>query len=394
MTKFHPRVPITPVLSRASVSGARARPACVLDAGAVRLVTSGRAAIALALREMGVGRGDEVLVPAYHSPSMVPPVCWLGARPVFYRVGPDASVDLDDAASRITPATRAIMVTAYFGFPQDLAAIRAFCDSHGLLMLEDCAHSFFGEHKGRPAGAWGDYAVASSMKFFPVYDGGCLVSARHSLAGVGLRPAGAGFEAKAVLAALEGGFAYGRLPLLEALLRAPLWLKDALWQRVKSRRGGAPAALAPASSDSAFDFEPGWVDKRCSRFSQALMTLSSGARIVTLRRAHYRALEQALRGLSGCRPLYPALPDGVCPWQFPLLVEDPEPVFEALHAAGVPVVRFAQQRWPGMDPAAFPDSAALARQVLAFPCHQELRPDELAWMAGQVRAAVMAQVPA
>ena len=228
MTEARPRIPIAPVLSCASFSGgAGARPLSVLDAGQVRMVTSGRVAIALALRAMGVGPGDEVLVPAYHSPSMVPPVLWRAAAPVFYKVRPDASVDLDDVASRLTAASKAIMVTSYFGFPQDLSAIRAFCDAHGLQMLEDCAHSFFGEHHGRPVGSWGDYAIASSMKFYPIYEGGCLISARHALDGVALVSAGSGFEAKAALAALEYSFGYGRLAPLRALLRIPMRLKDA-----------------------------------------------------------------------------------------------------------------------------------------------------------------------
>ena len=107
-----PLVPLAPILSAASFR--RAAPAhlpTLLDAGQARLVTSGRVAIALALREMGVGPGHEVLVPAWHSPSMIPPVLWRGARPVFYRLRPDASIDLDDLAAKIGPATRAVMVT-------------------------------------------------------------------------------------------------------------------------------------------------------------------------------------------------------------------------------------------------------------------------------------------
>lgn len=389
MTETPPSIPIAPVLSRASFSGAAPGPVSILDAGQACLVTSGRIAIALALREMAVGGGDEVLVPAYHSPSMVPPVLWRGATPVFYKVRADASVDLDDVAGKVGPATRAIMVTNYFGFPQDLAAIRAFCDARGLLMLEDCAHCFFGEHLGRPFGSFGDYAIGSSMKFFPIYEGGCLVSARRSLDHLALRSGGAGFEAKAALAALEKGFAYGRLPVLRALLRLPMRLKDAVWGRLKAlrRSGAAPAALAPASSDSGFDFEPRWLDVRSAWFSRTVMTLAGRARIAALRRRHYLVLEQAVRGVPGCRPLYPALPDGVVPWQFPLLADDPEPVFARLHAAGVPIVRFGQVRWPGMDEATCADSAALSRQVLAFPCHQELREDELAWMTAHIRRA-------
>lgn len=397
MTEQRPRMPIAPVLSRASFSPVPGRrPRSVLDAGQVCKPTSGRVAIALALRRMGVQAGDQVLVPAYHSPSMVPPVLWCGATPVFYRIGPDASVDLADVAARLGPATRALMVTHYFGFPQDMAAIRALCDAHGLQLLEDCAHAFFGEHGGRPLGSWGDYAIASSMKFFPTYEGGCLVSHRHPLDGIKLRSAGLGFEAKAALAALENSFAYGRLPLVRTLLRLPLRLKDQAWRALKSRRAvatGAPS-LTPASSDSGFDFEPRWVDKRTSLFSRAVMACASTRRIAELRRRHYLALEEAVRGLPGCRPLFARLPEGVVPWQCPLVFDDPDGVFERLHAAGVPLVRFAEQRWPGVDAATCPNSAMLARRVLALPCHQELHADELAWMAGQLRAALQPRVQA
>ena len=227
------------------------------------------------------------------------------------------------------------------------------------------------------------------MKFFPTYEGGALVSARHSLSGVALTPGGAGFEAKAALAALESSFAYRRLPLVHALLRLPLWLKDRAWGAFKkSRSSAAPVALAPSSSDSGVQFEPRWIGKRSSMFSRAVMALASTGRIAALRRKHYLLLEGAARGLPGVRPLFTHLPDGVVPWQFPLLADDPEPLFAALHAAGVPVVRFASTLWPGVDAQTCPNSVALSRKVLALPCHQELRDDELAWIAAQLRKAL------
>ncbi|QYF95069.1 DegT/DnrJ/EryC1/StrS family aminotransferase [Massilia sp. PAMC28688] len=386
-----PRVPLAPLLSLSTFAAPRLpRPACVLDAGAVRLVTSGRIAIALALREMGVGAGDEVLVPAYHSMSMIPPVLSLGAHPVFYKVGADAALDLDDVASKLTAATRAIMVTSYFGIPQDLARIRAFCDLHGLLMLEDCAHCFFGEHGGRPVGSWGDYAIASSMKFFPIYEGGALVSARHALTTGRLSSAGRGFEAKAALNALERSFAYGRLPLVKALLWLPLRLKSALWNMIKRRAPAGAPALTPSSSDSSYDFDPRWLDKQSSRFSRFVVRRASHARIVAQRRANYRFLELACASLPLCRPLFAALPPGACPWLFPLVVEQPEKLFRRLHNAGVPMTRFAEALWPGVDAGVCANSVHLSRHIIAFPCHQALLPEELAWMSGAIREALTA----
>lgn len=363
------------------------RPPSVLDAGDVRLVTSGRIAIALALREIGAGPGDAVLVPAYHSKSMVAPVVACGAEPVFFQVGADTMASLDDIAAKRDARVKAIMVTSYFGFPQPLAEIRAWCDRHAIALIEDCAHAFFGRHAGRSAGGWGDYAIASSMKFFPIYEGGALVSARHKLSAPQPRSAGTGFEAKAALSALENSFAYRRLPLIEAMLWLPMRLKALLWRMVK--RSGA-AALTPSSSDSSYEFDPRWLDKRSSLFSRLVLRHASHGRIVAQRRANYAALADALSGLPGCRPLHGRLPEGVCPWLFPLLVDDPEPLFARLHAAGVPMTRFADTLWPGVDAAVCANSAHLSRHVLGFPCHQELRADELAWMIATIGAAVLA----
>ena len=384
MSTPRPHVPLAPVLSADAFGHAHAP--SVLDAGPARLVTSGRIAIANALREMQIGPGDAVLVPAYHSLSMIPPVLACGAAPVFYKVGLDAAVDLADIAAKLTPAVKVLMVTSYFGFPQALKLLRAFCDQRGLLLLEDCAHCFFGVHEDRAVGSWGDYAVASSMKFFPIYEGGCLVSARHALAAPAPSGAGAGFEIKAGLNALENSFPYGRLPLLRALLWAPLRLKEALWALRRLAPNAAP--LAPSSSDSSVEFDPAWLDKRSSWFSRTVLRRSSHGRIVERRRAHYRQLEQALAGLPGCRPLFAHLPDGACPWMLPLWVEQPQAVFERLLAAGVPVTRFAQSLWPGVDDSVCANSVALSRHVLAFPCHQALRADEVTWLGVAVNAAL------
>lgn len=386
-------VPLSPVLSLASFGAPRqGKPRGVLTAGPARLVTSGRIAIANALQEMGIGAGHKVLVPAYHSLSMIPPVLACGATPLFYKVGLDAAVDLVDMGARLDSTVRAVMVTNYFGMPQALERVRAFCDLHNLLMLEDCAHCFFGEHAGRPVGSWGDYAIGSSMKFFPIYEGGCLVSAHHTLRATPPHSAGTGFEAKAGLNALETSFSWGRLTLLHALLWLPLRVKDALRRRAAKGANGstAPAALAPSSSNSSVEFDPSWLDKRSSWFSRMVLRRASHARIVTLRRAHYLHLQQALAGLPGCRPLFGQLPAQACPWMFPLWVDDPEPLFARLVSGGVPVTRFAQSLWPSVDESVCANSVALSRQVLAFPCHQELRPDELAWLAKAIRAALLA----
>lgn len=385
------QLPTGPVLSLASFRHSGAPPVpSILDAPQQRYVTSGRVAIALALRQAGVQAGDKVLVPAYHCASMIEPVIWAGATPVFYRIQADTAVDLDDLAAKADARCKLLLATNYFGFPQDLPALRAFCDARGLQLLEDCAHAFLGSVGGRPLGSWGDYAIASSMKFFPLYEGGCLVSARHPLDQVQLHSAGAGFEVKSLLNTLEGGFRYGRMPLLRVLSWAPLQLKSLLWRLLKARRTADAAPLAPGSSDGGFSFDPRWLDKRSALASRLMLRLVSRRRMGALRRRHYLKLQQALGQLPGCQPLHASLPDGVYPWVFPLRVEQPQALFRSLKARGVPVVRFGEFLWPGVDASVCANSVTLSRQVLQLPCHQELREQELDWMIAQVRSAVEA----
>ncbi|WP_332531834.1 aminotransferase class I/II-fold pyridoxal phosphate-dependent enzyme [Massilia sp.] len=386
-------IPPVPVLALASFGG-RARPALpsLLDGNAVQLVSSGRIAIGMALRALGIGPGDTVLVPAYHSLSMIPPVHWCGASVIFYRIHSDTTADLDDITRLLGPRVKAVIVTHFFGFPQDLTGLRALCDTHRIGLVEDCAHCFFGAHDGVAVGSSGDYAIGSSMKFFPIFEGGCLVSRRHKLPGH-LHGAGAGFEAKAALGALESAFSYGRLTPLRLMLALPLQLKGTLWTRMKQRSariagGGTAPVLAPASSDSSVEFDPRWVDKRSSWFSRAVLRLAGGARIVARRRRNYLALESALAGAPGWRALFATLPDGACPWVFPLLAEYPEALFARLQAAGVPMVRFGASLWPGVDAATCANSAALGRQLFGLPCHQELNDAESAWLADTVRIAL------
>jgi len=387
------RAPIAPVLSRAAFGSrgdARAALPALTDLHDTRLVTSGRVALGLALRCAGVQPGDTVLIPSWHSLSMLGPVQDRGAAARFYRIGADTAPDLEHARGLLDPTVKALVVVHYYGFVQDLASARAFCDAHGLALIEDCAHAFFGARDGHAIGAVGDYAIGSSMKFFPIYEGGCLASNRHRLDAVTLRGAGAGFEAKAMLATLETSFQHGRLPLLRAALRPALAVKDALWNAAKKRRPQAQRALTPDSSDSGFGFDPWWRERRSSLFSRLVLRLASRERIVARRRANYLRLARELNALPGCRPLYAALPDGVCPWQFPLLFDAPEPLFARLVALGAPVIRFGRPLAPPVDAALCAHGAAFSERVLALPCHQELSDAELSWIIGRVREAATA----
>ena len=320
-----PRIPTSPVLSLTSFgSDKHQHVPSILDVGKEKFVTSGRAAIALALQQIKIGKNDKVLLPAYHCIAMVEPIIQANATPVFYKINSDTSVDLDDIQARLDGSIKLLLVVHYFGFPQNLSKIRIFCDEHNMLLLEDCAHSFFGEYDGRPLGSFGDYAIASAMKFVPIYEGGLLVSSHHSISSLHLESAGVVFEIKTTLNTLERGFEYGRLRLLQKLIYLPMWLKNFFWGHIKKRVSSEDIDFGPESSDGGFAIEEKWLNKKSSIFSQYLTKRVSQTRIVTRRRKNYIALLEALSGLPGCHPLFDRLPDEVIPYVFPLIVEEPE----------------------------------------------------------------------
>ena len=382
-------IPKNPILSAASFTRySRTDIPSVLDAGAVRYVNRGCMAIGLALQHAQVGADDEVLLPAYHCITMIEPVAWRGARAVFYRIHADTSIDLDDIESRLTPRTRVLLVTHYFGFPQNMPRIRKFCDAHRLLLIEDCSHAFFGRIGSAPVGSFGDYASASAWKFFPIYDGGVLISGRRDLSDLQLQTRGPWFQAKAFVNTLEQAFEYGRLSVARLLLKVPLLLKDRLLRRAK--KPAAPAASLSggglSTSLGGWGFNAALVATKMSISSWLITSLASKHRNTQSRRRNYARLLAELGNLPGCRPLFKTLPDGVVPQVFPLVFDAPERAFPLLKQAGVPIIRFGEYLWEGMDLSTCPVSVALSRGVFQFPCHQELSESELEWMIGQVKS--------
>lgn len=127
-------------------------------------VNSCTSALQLALMALGVGPGDEVLVPDLTAFCTVEPVMHVGAIPVF--VAPDAQfcMDPEDAARKITPRTKVMLPVHLYGHPADMEALLALANEHGIAVVEDCAQAHGARIGSKPVGALG---VASCFSFYP-----------------------------------------------------------------------------------------------------------------------------------------------------------------------------------------------------------------------------------
>ena len=142
------------------------------------LMTSGYAALASGLIGMGIGPGDEVIVPAYTYIATALAVLETGAIPVIADTDETLTLSAEDTERKITPRTKAIIPVHIQGFPSDMDGLRAVAARHGVRILEDACQSAGGCYHGRVLGSIGD-AGAFSFNYFKIItagEGGALTT--------------------------------------------------------------------------------------------------------------------------------------------------------------------------------------------------------------------------
>ena len=157
-----------------------------LDGATVITCGSGTSALTLILNALGIGPGDEVVVPAFGCAPLAATVVTAGATPVFADVLPDTmTLDPACAEAAITPRTKAIMPAHQFSVMADMPAFEALATRHGLRLVEDSAVAQGAVLAGRPAGTWGDAGVFSFVQvksFGMPGEGGAVVTRDQGLA--------------------------------------------------------------------------------------------------------------------------------------------------------------------------------------------------------------------
>ena len=125
-------------------------------------MANGTVTLEIALRALGVGPGDEVIVPARSFFATASCVASVGALPVFADVlSPSQNIDPASVERMITPRTRAVICVHLAGWPCDMAALGDICEAHGLFLIEDCAQAHGAAIGGRKVGTFGDAASFS-----------------------------------------------------------------------------------------------------------------------------------------------------------------------------------------------------------------------------------------
>lgn len=140
---------------------------------------NGTAALHIAISCLGIGPGDEVIVPSYSFIASSFSIVQAGAIPVFADVTDDHTIDPASIKKLITPKTKGIVVVHLYGVVADMEAILEIAKEHNLKVIEDCAQCFGGEYKGVKAGLIGDagcFSFCQSKHFTTGGEGGMVVT--------------------------------------------------------------------------------------------------------------------------------------------------------------------------------------------------------------------------
>ncbi len=352
-------------------------------------LTWARNGIYHSLRAAKLLPGEAVLVPSYICKVVPEAVEGFGAQVVYYGITKDCRIDFGDLESKLERSPRALIAAHYFGFPQPAADLRTFCDRHRLYFIEDCAHVLRSEREGELLGTFGDASVFSLRKFFPLYDGAELIL-NGSQDGLEVDWAGESTLYTLKIAKDLADQIIGQS--LGGVARVPFQLLMSLASRIFAALKSRPEsrALAVEKTDAAFDIE--LVNSAMSRLSSVVYNHSDVSRIASARKSNYLFLQRELRSVPGIRFLSADLPEGVCPWVFPVFLDKEPDACGALREQGIPAVN-----WEGVRPASlptdlFPDADFLYQNLIFLPVHQNLTENDLLLIAQAVKRVVKSPV--
>ena len=144
----------------------------------VQLVSSGTAAVSVALAIAGVGAGDEVIMPTFTFVASFEAILMLGAIPVLVDIDDTLTLDPKAVEAAITPKTKAIMVVQMCGSMGHMDKLRSICDSHNLIFVEDSCQAIGGTFKGKPLGSIADVGCFSFdfVKTITCGEGGAVIT--------------------------------------------------------------------------------------------------------------------------------------------------------------------------------------------------------------------------
>lgn len=124
-----------------------------------KIVNSGRSALYIALKTLGLRETDEVLIPTYVCSSVLNTIELIGAKPVIVDIGDDYCLNKEIIETNLTINTKAVVLVHTFGISADIEPIQKLLKEKNIYLIEDCAHAVGGEYRNKKLGSFGGFII-------------------------------------------------------------------------------------------------------------------------------------------------------------------------------------------------------------------------------------------
>lgn len=313
----------------------------------------------------------KIHVPAYCCKSILLPISNLGIKVSFYDVGERLEPLLNKGEFRKGDV---FLLVHFFGIPQDVLLIHSFCQEHGMLLVEDCAHTLPDPETERPMGSTGVFSIYSLRKMLPVPDGGVLVV--NDIA-------------------MQGRVRHLTLPVLS---RLPFrrWVVNNLdrlaftfgWPNTIIIKDLLRQRFSP--SDSVFNelLSPG-ASPEINHMTVSLLEGCEIKALMDIRRNNYLMFADLLSGVHGISIPFSSLPESSFPQAFPIMYNNAQHLCSYLHRKGIGAGQWPGDELPGSLPISdYPGTVPWVKGLILLPSHQDIGSDQINMISKIVKEAV------
>ena len=320
------------------------------------LCAYGRQALAIALHRAGIGAGAVVLLPGFICRDLLGAVRTVGADVRFYDVDEQFHIDIASLDRVADPGLRTVVAVNYFGFPQPLDEVAAWCRARGALLIEDNAHGFLSADGDVPLGSRGDFGLFSLRKTLALPNGAALVDNRSDAVrddGDGPHFDGSSLRTEMAWRAkrgIKGAMALGGLSVVRPMIGSI--------RRLRRLTTGSDIEATPPYAEDSIPHQA--LAARTPGLLRRVAVRQESAR----RRLLYLQCQAMLERSADVRPLFSELPGQVVPQGFPFIY-----LGSAAHhfaddwwRRGIPMIR-----WPDLPRAVAPDAPAHYHRVMLVP---------------------------
>ncbi len=363
---------------------------------------NGSAALHQVTQNLGLRDGDVVLLPAYCCGAEIGPFEQIGCEMLFYDTDEHLQANLEQIEQLIKQRhdIKAVLITHYFGFAQqDTVRINQLCETGNIALIEDCAHALYSRFNDKPLGSFGSHAIFSPRKSLPLSEGGlCIVNNADSpgfTAGITAQP---DFipRLQRVLYSIQQ---YYRSDNNQSFNKAFTFLSIGFW--------GVPAVAIKLLKRIGLFKNANWLTADAegqeataiynigmSTTAQKQLLTENTQEVLTKRRDNYQCWLQEFSDTKNdteAKVLMPDLPDECCPLYFPLIVNNPAEIVEALKLADIESFNWWQHMHDAVDWDQFPVARKMKQTIIALPVHQNLGSAQIIRIANCVKSALNIQ---